>query len=87
VAADKAVTDLRTDRKPVDDFKNLRSEVMDLEKANRSLRKELDDLKKKVDAENIAAVPGAPAGSDKKRKKVKDGDAIKTPGATAHVSG
>jgi aminopeptidase N len=46
--AEKAVADLRAVRKPVDDFKNLRNEVLDLQKQNRELRKELDDLKKKV---------------------------------------
>jgi len=63
-AADAAVTTLRADRKPVDDFKNLRTEVMDLEKANRNLRKELDELKKKVDAQTATA----PATPDKKKK-------------------
>jgi aminopeptidase N len=47
-AAEKALADLRAARKPVDDFKNLRSEVLDLQKQNRELRKELDELKKKV---------------------------------------
>ena len=46
--AEKAVADLRAARKPVDDFKNLRSEVLDLQQQNRELRKELEDLKKKV---------------------------------------
>jgi aminopeptidase N len=49
-AAERAVTDLRAGRRPVDDFKNLRQEVLDLEKANRDLRKELDSLKRKVEA-------------------------------------
>jgi aminopeptidase N len=49
-AAEKAVADLRAGRKPVDDFKNLRQEVLDLEKANREQRKELDDLKKQFEA-------------------------------------
>ena len=49
-AAERAVADLRAGRKPVDDFKNLRDEVLDLQKQNRELRKELDDLKKKVEA-------------------------------------
>jgi aminopeptidase N len=44
-AAERAVTDLRAGRKPVDDFKNLRQEVLDLQKTSRDLRKELDDLK------------------------------------------
>jgi aminopeptidase N len=48
-AAEQAVATLRAARKPVDDFKNLRQEVLDLQKANRDLRKELDDLKKKVE--------------------------------------
>ena len=46
--AEKAVADLRAARKPVDDFKNLRSEVLDLQKQNRELRKELDELRKKL---------------------------------------
>jgi aminopeptidase N len=48
--AEKAVADLRAGRKPVDDFKNLRQEVLDLEKAGREQRKELDDLKKQIEA-------------------------------------
>jgi aminopeptidase N len=48
--AERAVADLRAGRKPVDDFKNLRQEVLDLEKANREIRHELEELKKRVDA-------------------------------------
>jgi len=55
VAAERAVTDLRAARKPVDDFKNLRQEVLDLQKQNRELRKDLDDLKKKCEARPPAA--------------------------------
>ena len=51
---------LRAARKPVDDFKNLRQEVLNLQKANRDLRKDLDDLKKKVEAKSGNA-PAAPA--------------------------
>ena len=65
-AAERAVAALRADRKPVDDFKNLRTEVVDLQKANRSLRKDLDDLKKKSEA--LAAAPTTPEKSDKKKK-------------------
>jgi aminopeptidase N len=57
-AAERAITDLRAARKPIDDFKNLRQEVLDLEKVNRDLRKELDELKKKVEARLSA--PAAP---------------------------
>src|SRR5439155_9000863 len=49
-AAEKAVADLRAARKPVDDFKNLRGEVLELQKQNRESRKEPDEMKKKVDA-------------------------------------
>lgn len=50
MAAERAILALRAGRKPVDDFKNLRQEVLDLEKANRDLRKEMDDLKRRLDA-------------------------------------
>ncbi|PYK97913.1 MAG: hypothetical protein DME19_14520, partial [Verrucomicrobia bacterium] len=62
-AADRAVADLRAGRKPVDDFKNLRDEVLALQKQNRELRKELDDLKKKVEA------AGAQPAQTKSKKK------------------
>jgi aminopeptidase N len=63
-AAERAVTELRAARKPVDDFKNLRQEVLDLQKSNRELRKDLEDLKKKLNA-----VPSStPAPSGKKKK-------------------
>src|SRR5438874_12984070 len=47
-AAERAISELRAARKPVDDFKNLRQEVLDLQKSNRELKKDLDDLKKKL---------------------------------------
>ena len=62
-AAEQAMTQLRADRKPVDDFKNLRSEVLDLQKNNRSLRKDLDDLKQEIEARKKAS-----ATPEKKRK-------------------
>ncbi len=54
-AAEKAVADLRAGRKPVDDFKNLRQEVLDLEKANREQSKELADLKKQFESKDAAS--------------------------------
>jgi hypothetical protein len=39
----------------VDDFKNLRQEVLDLEKANREQSKELEDLKKQFEAKRTPA--------------------------------
>jgi len=59
-AAEQAVADLRAGRKPVDDFKNLRQEMTDLEKQSRDLRKDLDDLKKQVEAQKTAG-KGPPA--------------------------
>ncbi|MDB6068185.1 MAG: putative rane alanyl aminopeptidase [Pedosphaera sp.] len=60
VTAERALTDLRAARKPVDDFKNLRQEVLDLEKANRDLHKELDDLKKRIEAKDIITTSAQP---------------------------
>ena len=62
-AAESAVATLRAGRKPVDDFKHLRAEVSDLEKANRTLRQDLDDLKKRLDA------TGGKAGKPDKKHK------------------
>ena len=44
----------------MDDFKNLRQEVLDLQKANRDLRQELDALKKKVEAKGSAPTNAPP---------------------------
>jgi len=60
VAAERAVAELRSGRKPVDDFKNLRQEVLDLEKASREQRKEIEELKKQIAAK---AAPPAKAPS------------------------
>ncbi len=46
--AEQAISSLRSTRKPVDDFKNLREEVLSLQKEGRELRKELDELKNQV---------------------------------------
>jgi aminopeptidase N len=49
-AAQQAIAALRADRKPADEFRALRGEVLDLQTANRSLRKDFDDFKKKTEA-------------------------------------
>jgi aminopeptidase N len=69
-AAEKAVADLRAARKPVDDFKNLRQEVLDLEKASREQSKELEDLKKQVAAKEATA----PKSRSKSKPGKKDGN-------------
>jgi aminopeptidase N len=68
-AAARAVTDLRAARRPVDDFKNLRQEVLDLQKSDRDLRKELDDLRRKLEARAKSAATPTPGPSAKKKKK------------------
>jgi aminopeptidase N len=65
--AARAVADLRAARRPVDDFNSLRQEVLDLQKSDRDLRKELDDLKKKMEAREKA--PSPPTSSSGKKKK------------------
>ncbi len=49
-AADKALEKLRTARKPTDDLKGLRTEVLELQKSNRELKKDFEALKKKLEA-------------------------------------
>jgi aminopeptidase N len=66
-AAERAIADLRVGRKPVDDFKNLRQEVLDLKKANRELQKEVDTLKKTSEAQTgTSSAKGKKKGSTKK---------------------
>jgi len=67
-AAERAITDLRAGRKPVDDFKNLRQEVLELQRSNRELRKELDTLKKTTEAKaSTPAEKGKKKGSTSKK--------------------
>jgi aminopeptidase N len=49
-AAEKAITSIREAQKTSVDLKTLRNEVLDLQKSNRNLKKDLDELKKKVEA-------------------------------------
>ena len=68
-AAEGALTSLRAVRKPVDDFKNLRQEVLDLQKETRELHKTVDELKNKLQAQGDTAPKGkskAPTGAGKK---------------------
>ena len=48
-AAQEALAQLRAGRKPVDDFKNLRGEMLELQQADRDLRRELEELRRKLD--------------------------------------
>jgi aminopeptidase N len=83
-ASEQAVTQLRAGRKPVDDFKNLRQEVLDLQKENRDLRKQLEALQKKVEGalkDSTAAAgspkPGEPSAESAGKSKVKSPKATK----------
>jgi len=73
-AAESALARLRSERRPVDDFKNLRQEVLDLQKSDRDLRKELEDLKKRLkELQSIFAVTNSqkapvPQKPDRKRR-------------------
>jgi aminopeptidase N len=59
-AAQSAIAELRATRKPVDDFKNLRNEVLDLQKNDRDLRQQLDEVKKALEALQ-SKTPGKPS--------------------------
>jgi aminopeptidase N len=59
-AASNALQAIRAARQPADNLKELRDTVLDLQKENRQLRKDLDTLQKKVDAK-AASVPPKPA--------------------------
>jgi aminopeptidase N len=58
--AEKAIADIRAARKPTDNLKDLRAEVLDLQKQSRKLRKELDDMQKKSDATKSAKPQSSP---------------------------
>jgi aminopeptidase N len=66
-AATRAVADLRAGRKPVDDFKNLRQEVLDLQKTTRDLGKQLDELQS--ESKGAAASKAAGTTDSKSNKK------------------
>ena len=48
--AEAALAALNAAKKPSDSLRELRNEVLELQKGNRDLRKELDELKKKLEA-------------------------------------
>jgi aminopeptidase N len=79
--AQRALTQLRADRKPVDDFKNLRQEVLDLEKANRDLRQQFDEFKTRFEAAPALSAAkkgrGSPAAPKRKLEASKPG--LQTP--------
>jgi aminopeptidase N len=58
-AADAAIPQLRAGRRPVDDFKNLRQEVLDLQKANREIKKEMEEMRKLIPPRKTTMKPEA----------------------------
>jgi aminopeptidase N len=63
-AAEDAIRAIRATRRPIDDLKQLRNEVLDLQKENRDLKNEFDALKKKLEA-------GTPASNNKRERRKK----------------
>jgi aminopeptidase N len=49
-AVQRAIKNLKSDQKPDQNIKSLREEVLEIQKANRKLQKEFEDLKKKLGA-------------------------------------
>jgi cell division protein FtsB len=62
--AERAVTDLRAGRKPADDLKSLRQEMIDLEQANRDLKHQVESLEKK-----LAEIPASETRGGKSKPK------------------
>ncbi|HNQ87047.1 MAG TPA: M1 family aminopeptidase [Verrucomicrobiota bacterium] len=66
-AAEQALNTLRAARKPADQLRDLRNEMLGLQRENRQLRQELEDLKKTVEAPGQASPPPKP--DDAKKRK------------------
>jgi regulator of replication initiation timing len=60
-AAERSVASLRDARKPSADLSQLRNEVLNLQKENRELRKDFDELKKKLEATTLKPSAGKTA--------------------------
>jgi aminopeptidase N len=52
--AEKAIADIRAARRPTDNLKDLRSEMIDLQKESRKMRKEMEEMQKKAEAKKQA---------------------------------
>ena len=60
-AAEKAVADLRAARAPSAELGRMREEFSTLQRENRELRRDMDDLKKRLDALAAASATNSPA--------------------------
>jgi aminopeptidase N len=72
-AAERAAGELRSYRRPVDDFKGLRQEVMDLQKSDTEFRTEIEKLRKELEKTRTPAPP-AKAGDSGKKPDARKGD-------------
>jgi aminopeptidase N len=73
-AATRAITALRAGHKPADDFKNLRQEVLDLQKTTRDLRKQVNELQSESKVTVSTNAVGAADSKSKKKKPEKSSD-------------
>jgi aminopeptidase N len=67
VVATRVVAELRGQGRRTDEFRGFRTEMLDLQKTTKDLRKELDELKKKLEQKDVAEKPAATP--DKSKKK------------------
>jgi aminopeptidase N len=58
-AAEEALTALRAARKPTDDLKDLRNEVLELQKRDRDQQKQLEELRKKIESIQPPPMPSS----------------------------
>ena len=73
-AATRAITTLRAGRKPADDLKDLRQEVLELQKTTRELRQQVEELKSETKAVGSAKSGGKVDSKSKKKPKPDAGD-------------
>ncbi|MFO1496951.1 MAG: M1 family metallopeptidase [Verrucomicrobiota bacterium] len=52
-AAERAIGEIRAAKKPNDEWRDLRSEVLELKKQNRDLKGQLDDVKKQLEEQRV----------------------------------
>ena len=62
--AEKAIADIRAARRPTDNLKELRTEVLDLQKESRKMRKEIEEMQKKGEAKGVSKRQATPRRSN-----------------------
>ena len=69
--AEQAIADLRARKKPVDDLRDLRNEVLGLQRENRELRRSVEELTQQFTESAQRDAESAQATAKKKQKKKK----------------